>query len=506
MKPTMEQPIFEKSRPGVVGMRVPAAGVPTTDWAAGLPAGLARQAPPALPELSEPDVIRHFTRLSKLNYSIDGGFYPLGSCTMKYNPKVHELLARLPGFAQLHPYQPLGTVQGALQVIHDLEQALCELTGLARFTLQPAAGAHGELVGCLVIRAYHRSRNDHERTEMLVPDSAHGTNPATAAMAGFKVVTVPSNERGQVDLAALKAAVGPRTAGIMLTNPNTLGLFEEEIRELAATVHAAGGLLYYDGANFNAIMGLVRPGDMGFDVMHMNLHKTMTTPHGGGGPGSGPVGVAPALVPFLPGPLVERGDGGFTLDGNSPQSIGRIKAYYGNFGMLVRALTYILTMGSDGLRQASEDAVTNANYLRVKLKDVYKLPFDQVCMHEFVLSGDWQKKRGANTLAIAKRLIDHGYHPPTIYFPLIVSEALMIEPTETESRDTLDAFVASMREIAAEVERDPAFVAAAPHDAPIGRVDEALAARKPNFRWQPAGQHQGEVSGTDAAARQPGCT
>jgi glycine dehydrogenase subunit 2 len=393
-----------------------------------------------------------------------------------------------------------------LQVIHDLEQALCELTGLARFTLQPAAGAHGELVGCLVIRAYHRSRNDHERTEMLVPDSAHGTNPATAAMAGFKVVTVPSNERGQVDLAALKAAVGPRTAGIMLTNPNTLGLFEEEIRELAATVHAAGGLLYYDGANFNAIMGLVRPGDMGFDVMHMNLHKTMTTPHGGGGPGSGPVGVAPALVPFLPGPLVERGDGGYTLDGNSPQSIGRIKAYYGNFGMLVRALTYILTMGSDGLRQASEDAVTNANYLRVKLKDVYKLPFDQVCMHEFVLSGDWQKKRGANTLAIAKRLIDHGYHPPTIYFPLIVSEALMIEPTETESRDTLDAFVASMREIAAEVERDPAFVAAAPHDAPIGRVDEALAARKPNFRWQPAGQHQGEVSGADAAARQPGCT
>ncbi|MDB5101821.1 MAG: glycine dehydrogenase (decarboxylating) beta subunit [Cyanobacteria bacterium RYN_339] len=506
MKPTMEKPIFEKSRPGVVGMRVPAAGVPATDWAKDLPAGLLRQAAPALPELSEPDVIRHFTRLSKLNYSIDGGFYPLGSCTMKYNPKVHELIARLPGFANLHPYQPQSTVQGALQVIHDLEQALCKLTGLARFTLQPAAGAHGELVGCLIIKAYHASRNDAERQEMLVPDSAHGTNPATAAMAGFKVVTVPSNDRGQVDLAALKAAVGPRTAGIMLTNPNTLGLFEEEIRELAATVHQAGGLLYYDGANFNAIMGLVRPGDMGFDVMHMNLHKTMTTPHGGGGPGSGPVGVAPALVPFLPKPLVDRTeDGTYVLNGDRPQSIGRIKAYYGNFGMLVRALTYILTMGADGLRQASEDAVTNANYLRVKLMDVYRLPFDQVCMHEFVLSGDWQKKLGANTLAIAKRLIDYGYHPPTIYFPLIVSEALMIEPTETESRETLDAFITSMRAIAEEVIKDAAFVAAAPHDAPIGRVDEALAARKPNFRWQPAGGHAGEVSSTDATSRAPGC-
>lgn len=501
-----EKPIFEKSRPGVTGMRVPDAGVDGGDWAEALPAGMRRHAAPELPELSEPDVIRHFTRLSKLNYSIDGGFYPLGSCTMKYNPKLHELVARLPGFANLHPYQPESTAQGALALMAELERSLAALTGMARFTLQPAAGAHGELVGCLMIKAYHESRNDVARNQMLVPDSAHGTNPATAAMAGFEVVTVPSNERGQVDLAALKAAVGPRTAGIMLTNPNTLGLFEEQIRALATTVHEAGGLLYYDGANMNAIMGLVRPGDMGFDVMHLNLHKTMTTPHGGGGPGSGPVGVGPALVPFLPTPLVAEGPEGYHFDYDRPHSIGRIKAFYGNFGMLVRALTYMTTMGADGLRQASQDAVLNANYLRVKLMDTYRLPFDQVCMHEFVLSGDRQKKQGANTLAIAKRLIDHGYHPPTIYFPLIVPEALMIEPTETESRETLDAFVAAMQAIADEVERDPGHVNAAPHDAPIGRVDEALAARKPNFRWQPEGVHAGEVGRADAAARAPGCT
>jgi glycine dehydrogenase subunit 2 len=501
----MEKPIFEKSRPGVLGMRIPGAGVPNTDWKHSLPTGMLRAERPGLPELSEPDVIRHFTRLSKLNYSIDGGFYPLGSCTMKYNPKLHEVVARLAGFANIHPYQSEASVQGALEVIYDIEQSLAALTGMARFTLQPAAGAHGELVGCLMIKAYHASRGDAARDQMLVPDSAHGTNPATAAMAGFQVVTVPSNARGTVDLAALKTAVGPRTAGIMLTNPNTLGLFEEEIKDLASTVHSAGGLLYYDGANMNAIMGLVRPGDMGFDVMHMNLHKTMTTPHGGGGPGSGPVGVAPALVPFLPTPLIALADGTFKLDFDRPRSIGRIKAFYGNFGMLVRALTYILTMGADGLRQASEDAVLNANYLRVKLRGTFQLPFDQVCMHEFVLSGDIQKKLGANTLSIGKRLIDYGYHPPTVYFPLIVSEALMIEPTETESLETLDTFAAAMLSIADEVVRDPAFVSASPHNAPIGRVDEALAARKPNFRWQPAGDHAGEVSRAEALARTPGC-
>lgn len=502
----MEKLTFEKSHPGRVGMRVPAAGVPHTDLNTAIPAHLARREAPPLPSLSEPEVIRHYTRISKLNYSIDGGFYPLGSCTMKYNPKVNEGMARLPGFANLHPYQPERTVQGALELMHDLERQLAAITGMARVTLQPAAGAHGELVGCLMIKAYHESRQDAQRTQILVPDAAHGTNPATAAMAGFEVVTIPSNAHGQVDLEALKAAVSEKTAGIMLTNPNTIGLFEEQIQEIARVVHQAGGLLYYDGANLNAIMGLVRPGDMGFDIVHLNLHKTFTTPHGGGGPGAGPVGVRESLVPFLPTPLVEKQGDRYTLVHDRPQSIGRIKAYYGNFGMLVRAMTYILSMGGDGLKQASADAVLNANYLRVKLKDWYKLAFDQVCMHEFVLSGDRQKKAGVNTLAIAKRLIDHGYHPPTIYFPLVVSEALMIEPTETESKDTLDAFIAAMIAIAEEVERDPQAVLAAPQEAPVGRVDEVTAARKPNFRFQFDSDGSGQVSRAEVAARPGSCT
>lgn len=500
----MEKLIFEKSHPGRVGMRVPAAGVPATNWQDGIPAALRRTAPAPLPELSEPEVIRHFTRLSKLNYSIDGGFYPLGSCTMKYNPKVNELMARLPGFANLHPYQSERTVQGALELMYELEQHLAAITGMQRVTLQPAAGAHGELVGCLMIKAYHESRGDHARVEMIVPDSAHGTNPATAAMAGFTVVTVKSNDRGQVDVEALKAAVSERTAGIMLTNPNTIGLFEENIQEISRIVHAAGGLQYYDGANLNAIMGLVRPGDMGFDVVHLNLHKTMTTPHGGGGPGSGPVGVSKALEPFLPTPTVEKVGDRYTLSSNRPQSIGRIKAYYGNFGMLVRALTYILTMGGDGLQQASQDAVLNANYLRVKLSQWYKVAFDQVCMHEFVLTGEPQKKQGANTMAIAKRMIDYGYHPPTVYFPLVVPEAMMIEPTETESKDTLDTFIAAMGQIAEEIATNPALVTSAPHNAPVGRVDEVTAARKPNFRWNP--EANGTVSAAQVAERPGACT
>ena len=499
----VEKTLFEKSRPGRVGMRVPAAGVPDRGWLASIPAHLRRADAPALPQLSEPEVVRHFTRISRKNYAIDSGFYPLGSCTMKYNPKVNELVARLPGFANLHPYQSERTVQGALGLMWELERHLAELTGMARVTLQPAAGAHGELTGILMIKAYHEARGDAARTEIIVPDSAHGTNPATAALAGYKVVTVPSNARGQVDLEALRAAVSERTAGIMLTNPNTLGLFEEQIRDLARTVHEAGGLLYYDGANFNAIMGLVRPGDMGFDVVHLNLHKTMTTPHGGGGPGSGPVGVSKALEPFLPAPLIERVGDRYTLSLDRPRSIGRVKAFFGNFGMLVRALTYILTMGGDGLRQASEDAVLNANYLRVQLMGDYKLPYEQVCMHEFVLSGERQKKAGANTLAIAKRLIDYGYHPPTIYFPLVVPEAMMIEPTETESKETLDAFVMAMKAIAAEVIADPAIVNAAPQLAPVGRVDEATAARKPNFRWSPGAE--GAVDPGEVAARPSGC-
>ena len=499
----VEKTLFEKSRPGRVGMRPPAAGVADRGWQATIPAHLKRQAPPALPELSEPEVVRHFTRISRKNYAIDSGFYPLGSCTMKYNPKVNELIARLAGFANLHPYQSERTVQGALELMYELERHLAALTGMARVTLQPAAGAHGELTGILMIKAYHEDRGDTARTEIIVPDSAHGTNPATAALAGYKVITVPSNDRGQVDLEALRAAVSERTAGIMLTNPNTLGLFEEQIRDLARAVHEAGGLLYYDGANFNAIMGLVRPGDMGFDVVHLNLHKTMTTPHGGGGPGSGPVGVSKALEPYLPTPMVEKEGDRYRLAFDRPKGIGRVKAYYGNFGMLVRALAYILTMGGDGLRQASEDAVLNANYLRVKLMGDYKLPFEQPCMHEFVLSGERQKKQGANTLAIAKRLIDYGYHPPTIYFPLVVPEAIMIEPTETESKDTLDAFVAAMKAIAAEVATDPALVTSAPTLAPVGRVDEATAARKPNFRWTAGAE--GSITAEDVAARPGGC-
>lgn len=501
----LEPLIFELSRPGKRGMTVPKAGVPSPDWAQGLPAGMRRSALPALPELSEPEVVRHFTRLSQLNHCIDAGFYPLGSCTMKYNPKVHEALARLPGFAGLHPMQPDATAQGALALMHHLEAALCAITGLARFTLQPAAGAHGEMTGCLIIQAYHASRGDQSRTQMLVPDSAHGTNPSTAALCGFEVVTVPSNAKGQVDVEALRGLVGPQTAGLMLTNPNTLGLFEEEIEAIAALVHGAGGQMYYDGANFNAIMGVVRPGDMGFDVCHLNLHKTMTTPHGGGGPGSGPVGVAAHLVPFLPRPTVEaKPDGSFALDHDRPLSIGRVRAFMGNFGMLVRAYAYVVGMGADGLTQASQDAVLNANYLRSLVAEAFEVPHPQACMHEFVLSGERQKAQGANTLAMAKRLIDHGYHPPTVYFPLIVPEALMIEPTETESKATLDAFAGALQAIAREVEADPAWVKAAPHAAPIRKVDEARAARKPDFRWQ-ASEAQAPNQ-ADLAARVPGCT
>lgn len=499
----LEKTLFEKSHPGRSGMRPPLPGVAATGWRDTIPAGLRRAEAPPLPSLAEPEVVRHFTRISRKNYSIDSGFYPLGSCTMKYNPKVNELAARLPGFAMLHPYQSERTVQGALELMYELEQHLLALTGMARMSLQPAAGAHGELTGILMIKAYHDDRNDKSRTEIIVPDSAHGTNPATAALAGYKVVTVPSDARGLVDIEALRGAVSEKTAGIMLTNPNTIGLFEENIRQMAEIVHAAGGLLYYDGANFNAIMGLVRPGDMGFDVVHLNLHKTMTTPHGGGGPGSGPVGVSKALEPYLPTPLVEKHGDRYTLVFNRPKTIGRVKAYYGNFGMLVRALAYIITMGGDGLRQASEDAVLNANYLRVQLMGDYDLPFTQVCMHEFVLSGVRQKKLGANTLAIGKRLIDYGYHPPTIYFPLVVPEAMMIEPTETESKDTLDAFVAAMKAIAREVETDVSLVTSAPVSAPVGRVDEATAARKPNFRWTADGE--GTVSLADALARPAGC-
>jgi glycine dehydrogenase subunit 2 len=476
--------IFELSKPGRVAYSLPEPDVPAIEPEEVLPGELLRDAPPELPEVSEPDLIRHYIELSRRNYGVDNGFYPLGSCTMKYNPKVHEDVARLPGFARIHPYQPEETVQGALQLLYELQQYLSEITGMDRVTLQPAAGAQGEWTGLMMIRAYHESRGDTGRNKVIVPDSAHGTNPASATVAGFKTVTVPSDDKGLVDVEALRAAVGDDTAALMLTNPNTLGLFEKEIQEIADIVHQAGGLLYYDGANANAILGIARPGDMGFDVVHLNLHKTFTTPHGGGGPGAGPVGVKKELAPFLPVPVVEKGEEGFYLKEDLPHSIGRVKGFYGNFGILVRAYAYIRTMGPDGLRRVSENAVLNANYVMRKLAPYFDLPYPQHCKHEFVLSGKRQKKLGVRTLDMAKRLLDFGIHPPTIYFPLIVDECMMIEPTETESKETLDRFIAAMIQIAREAEENPERVQDAPTSTVVKRLDEVTAARKPVLRWE----------------------
>lgn len=472
--------IFELSKPGRVAYSLPACDVPEEPLAALIPADRLRQTPAALPEVCEVDVIRHYTALSRRNFGVDNGFYPLGSCTMKYNPKLNEDAARLPGFAFVHPYQPAESLQGALELLYNLQEDLKAITGMDSVTLQPAAGAHGEWTGLMLIRAYHESRGD-KRTKVIVPDSSHGTNPASATAAGFETVTIRSNEKGLVDLDALRQAVGPDTAALMLTNPNTLGLFEEEIEEIACIVHEAGGLLYYDGANSNAIMGIARPGDMGFDVVHLNLHKTMSTPHGGGGPGAGPVGVKSILTPFLPAPLVgKRQDGSFYLDAGSASSIGRVKAYCGNFGILVRAYAYIRSLGPDGLRQVSEQAVLNANYMMRRLAPHFDLPYDRPCKHEFVLSGKRLKKSyGVSTLDVAKRLLDYGYHPPTVYFPLIVEECLMIEPTETESKETLDAFIDTMIRIAEEARDTPELVRNAPHTTAVKRLDETLAARKP---------------------------
>jgi glycine dehydrogenase subunit 2 len=471
--------IFEKSAPGRKAYSLPPCDVPERGLDEMIPAAFRRKEPAALPEVYEVEVIRHYTALSKRNFGVDDGFYPLGSCTMKYNPKVNEDVARLPGFAKIHPYQPASTVQGALELMYRLQQDLAAITGMDEVSLQPAAGAHGEWTGLMMIRAYHESRGE-TRTKVLVPDSSHGTNPASAAAAGFETVTIPSGEDGLVDLEALRRAVGPDTAALMLTNPNTLGLFESQIRKIAEIVHDAGGLLYYDGANSNAIMGITRPGDMGFDVVHLNLHKTFSTPHGGGGPGAGPVGVKRILAPFLPVPVVVRSqDGTYRLDADRPQSIGKVKAFYGNFGILVRAYAYILSYGPDGLREVSENAVLNANYLLRKLAPHFDAPYDRICKHEFVLSGKSLKRFGIRTLDLAKRLLDYGYHPPTIYFPLNVEECIMIEPTETESKETLDAFAETMVRILEEAKEDPELVKNAPYSTAVKRLDEATAARKP---------------------------
>lgn len=478
----MTEPLsFEKSRPALSPPQLPEAGVATD---AVLPEPFRRREPPGLPRLSEPEIMRHYSRLASMNYSISEQFYPLGSCTMKYNPVSNEEAARLPGFAGLHPYQDEDTVQGALELIWLLEQALCAIVGVDRMTLEPAAGAHGEWTALRMIQAYHRSRGE-ERTQVIVPDSAHGTNPASAALCGLEVIEVRSASDGRVDVDDLDRKLSERVAALMLTNPNTLGLFERDIVRVAVLVHATGAKLYYDGANLNALMGICRPGDMGFDAVHLNLHKTFTTPHGGGGPGAGPVGVKSDLVPFLPRPTVERQDGRFLLDHDRPRSIGRVRSFYGNFGMLVRAYTYIVAMGGDGLTQASKDAVLAANYLRSRLEGVLDLPHEGPCMHEFVASAKNLAQRGVRAMDVAKGLVERGFYAPTVYFPLVVPEAVMIEPTETESMATLDAFAAAVRDIAELAASDPGALHDAPRGLPVGRLDEVGAARKPLLRWSP---------------------
>jgi len=487
---------FEKSRPNAESPRLPEADVKAPGPADVLPRELLRARPPGLPRLSEPEIMRHYSRLASLNYSISKQFYPLGSCTMKYNPVVNEVAAALPGFTDLHPYQDEDSVQGALSLMWRLEQALCAVVGVDRVTLQPAAGAHGEWTALKMIKAYHQSRGE-ARTEVLVPDSAHGTNPASAALSGFHVVEVKSGPDGRISLADLESKLSPRVAALMMTNPNTLGLFEREILDVAEIVHATGAMLYYDGANLNAFMGICRPGDMGFDAVHMNLHKTFTTPHGGGGPGAGPVGVKADLVPFLPTPTVERLNGHLKLDFKRPQSIGRVRSFYGNFGMLVRAYTYIVAMGGDGLTQASQDAVLSANYLRHEVEGLLDMPHEGPCMHEFVASAHNLAADGIKALDVAKGLLERDFYAPTIYFPLVVPEAIMVEPTETESKATLDAFANAIKEIVKQAKESPDELHAAPHGLPVGRLDEVATARQinaylqgqsedPILRWKPA--------------------
>jgi len=478
--------IFDQGSPGRVGYSLPPCDVPEKTAEALIPAHLLRGPIPGLPEVSEVDVVRHFTRMSQWNYGIDLGFYPLGSCTMKYNPRVNEDVARLPGFSKAHPYLPDALAQGALELLWELERYLAEISGLNRITLHPSAGAHGELTGVMMIRAYHEAQGN-PRQKILIPESAHGTNPASSALCGYQVVPVKSGPRGVVEPAAVAAAMDDQVAALMITNPNTLGLFEEHIAEIARIVHAKGGQVYGDGANLNAVMGITRPGDWGVDVLQFNLHKTFSQPHGGGGPGAGPVGVRKHLAPFLPVPTVEKTKDGFALDIDRPKSIGKVRSFAASFGVMVRSYAYIRSLGPDGLKRAAETAVLNANYLMHRLKGTYHLPYDRVCKHECVFSDAAQLPHDVKTLDIAKRLMDYGFHPPTIYFPLIVAGALMIEPTETESKETLDQFIAAMQAIAREAQETPELVRSAPHKPVVSRLDETRAARQPVLRWKPKG-------------------
>ncbi len=475
--------IFERGSAGRSGASMPASDVPAVDLAALLGNAFREEAPP-LPEVSEPEAFRHFVRLSQQNFAIDIGMYPLGSCTMKYNPKVNEWAARLPGFARLHPYTPEPMIQGALELMHRLERGLAEVCGMDRVSLQPAAGAQGELTGLMMIRAHHSAQGRSPK-KVLIPDTAHGTNPASCSLNGFESVSFPGSAAGIVSAEQLAPFIDDDVAAVMITNPNTVGLFESELPKIAAMIHDKGALVYGDGANLNALMGRARPGDLGIDVMQFNLHKTFTTPHGGGGPGCGPVGFKSILAPYAPTPTVEtRADGSFYLDYQRPKSIGRVRTFYGNFGMMVRAYTYLREMGADGLKQATDLAVLNANYLRVRLGDLWHVAYDRSCMHEVVISDRHLRSTGVSTLDIAKRLLDYGFHPPTVYFPLVVKGAMLIEPTETETKQTLDEFVDAMASISKESEEDPEMVKAAPHLTRLRRLDETRAARKPVLRWE----------------------
>ncbi len=478
------QVIFELSKPGKRSFVFPKCDVPLTDVKQIIPEKYLRQTKPELPEVGELEIVRHYTNLSRKNFSIDTHFYPLGSCTMKYNPKIHEEVVKFPGFSHLHPYAPEAWSQGVLQVLYDLEQSLCEISGMDRVSLQPAAGAHGELLGLLLARAYHTEISGNPRKKVILPDSAHGTNPSSAHIAGYEVVTIKTDANGEVDIKQLKELADEETAALMITNPNTLGLFERQILEIQKIMHDVGALLYYDGANLNPLLGVARPGDMGFDIVHINVHKTFTTPHGGGGPGAGPVGVKERLIKYLPTPTVEKVGDKYTLKHDNPDSIGKIRSFVGSVGILIRAYTYIRSLGQEGLEKVGKGAIINANYLLAKLKKVYTLPHDRICMHEFVISSKGVGK-DLHALDVAKRLIDMNIHPPTIYFPLIVPEAIMVEPTETESKQTLDDFVEAMTQIVKESNENPELLHQSPQTMPITRPDETAAARQPKLRWRP---------------------